>query len=146
MYRAPPVYTGTCAHAAGSTPQAAAPLPPLLCVSPHTHFPRKKPHILIAQPLARPISIPHNCLGFSLLPLRPPGPGSSLPWGPHSASSLASYPSPHLFTLHPAARTFLVSFFVTLHGWIKPWIKPMLPAVGAWSLHHWTTRKIPVHS
>ena len=22
-------------------------------------------------------------------------------------------------------------------------IKPMLPVVGAWSLHHWTTRKVP---
>lgn len=116
VYRAPPVYTGACAHAAGSTPQAAAPLPLLLCVSPRTHFPRRKPQILIPQPLARPVSVPHNCLGFSLLPLRPPGPGSSLPWGPHSASSLVSCSSPHPFTPHPAARTFLVSFFVTLRG------------------------------
>lgn len=62
-------------------------------------LPRREPQILIPQPLARPISVPHNCLGFSLLPLRPPGPGSSLLWGPpHSASFL------------------VFSFFVTLHG------------------------------
>ena len=25
----------------------------------------------------------------------------------------------------------------------QPWIEPMPPAVGAWSLNHWTTREVP---
>ena len=115
------VQSSTCVHRRVCTrcrfhPSGSYSTPSPAVRHPRTHFPRRKPQILIPQPLARPIGVPHNCLGFSLLPLRPPGLGSSLPWGPHSASSLVSCPSPHPFTPHPAARTFLVSFFVTLRG------------------------------
>lgn len=50
--------TGACAHAAGSTPQAAAPLPLLLCDRPRTHFlgesPKSSSHSLWQDPSVYP--------------------------------------------------------------------------------------------
>ena len=53
------------------------------------------------------------------------------------------------------SRTFLITFFFFFLFWLhpaaygilvpQPGMEPNPPALGAWSLNHWTTRKIPFY-
>ena len=60
--------------------------------------------------------------------------------------SISPHPHQHLYTCN--FFLFLPFFFFSGHSMRhgdlpQPGIKPMPPAVEAWSLNHWTTREVP---
>ena len=68
----------------------------------------------------------------------------TLTWISHGCACVP----PYLFiwlcwVLVPACRIFSCSTWDLVH-W--PWMEPRPPALGAWSLSHWTTREVPTLS
>ena len=75
------------------------------------------------------------------------GPGlSTLHFNRHPGNSVAEVPVSHFEEHSPGAPLFCFGFCFWLCGlWdlSSLGIKPMLPAVEAWSLTHWTSREVP---